>query len=403
MSQVLPKTPLANAPDKPTVIPTKTAAAARPVRRSPLRTLMGFMPVILAVMVAALYFGVIAADRYVSTASFVVRGADTQQTPDMLGAITGMPAASQSLEDAHILKEYFISTDVIADLRQALPLTEMFRNPAADFLARLPSGSDTLEDLQDYWQKRITVDVDKSTGILTLKASAFTPEDSFALATALLAAGEEQLNAMSDRSRQDTLKIAQAELADSVKTLNKTRARLADFRRQNNMLDPERTADARQGIAEKLESELVAKTVERDEMLTYMKPSAPQVSALNKRIASLRRMIEDEKSKSVQMMVSQAGDSEAQALIDTYHQMEIEREVAERTYIAATEFLETARIDSLRQRRYIAVFSQPHLPEKSTEPNRIYSILTVFVFALLIWGIGQLILATIKEHSQWNL
>lgn len=403
MSQVLPKVPPANAPDKPTIIPTKTAAAAQPLRRSPLRALLHFMPVLLAVLLATVYYGVIAADRYVSTASFVVRGTEAQQTPDMLGVLTGMPAASQSLEDAHILKEYFMSTDAIADIRRTLPLADMFRNPAADFLTRLPEGSDALEDLQSYWQKRITVDVDKSTGILSLKASAFTPEDSFALATALLAAGERQLNAMSDRSRQDTLKIAQAELADSVKTLNRARARLADFRRQNNMLDPERTAEARQGIAEKLESELVAKSVERDEMLTYMKPSAPQVVALNKRITSLRRMIDDEKAKSVQMMVSQAGDTEAQALMDTYHQMEIEREVAERTYIAATEFLETARIDSLRQRRYIAVFSQPHLPEKSTEPNRLYNTLTVLVFALLIWGIGQLILATIKEHRQWNL
>src|SRR5690606_22033979 len=166
-----------------------------------------------------------------------------------------------------------------------------------------------------------------------------------------------------------------------------------DFRREHNMLDPERTAVARQGIAEKLESELVAKTMERDGMLTYMKPTAPQIIALNKRISSLRHMIDDEKSKSVEMLMSQEDSAQAQALMDEYSQLEIDREVAERTYIAGTEFLETARIDSLRQRRYIAVFNEPRLPQEATEPTRARNISIVYVLSLLHWGDGQTLLA----------
>lgn len=361
-----------------------------------------FLPVLLPLLLAIFYYGLIASDKYVTEASFVIRGAETPKV-DMVGMLTGLPGqASQSLEDAYILKDYLLSRDMLGALRQQLPLEEIYRHEGTDVFSRMPAGP-TIEELQKYWKNIIDVTVDKSTGLVTLQVRAFTPEDSLKVIEALLQAGERRLNSISMRSRNDTLKMADTELAESIRRLNETGEKLSAFRLRHKMLDPTQTAVAQQGITTKLEEELVSRMAEHASLLTYMQPSAPQVITLRKRIDSLRRTLETENVKNVEAMTSQADPEAARALMDEYNQLVIDREVAEKAYIASTQFLETARLDALSQRRYVMVFSYPHLPEEATEPFRLRNIFIVLTFALLLWGIGQMILATVKEHRQWNI
>lgn len=378
---------------QPFAMPRVTMPRTQHAKKRP-SLILKILPVLAPTLVAALYYGLIATPRYVATASFVVRGTEAPKI-DMVGALTGISGQAQSIEDSYILKEFLNSPDFLAGLRKTLPLDAMFRPDGADIFSRLHDDA-TLEELRDYWQRRVRLNVEKATGIVTLEANAFTPEDALKLATTVVSAGEERLNELSSRSRADTLKIAEEEMAGSIKTLAAVRHDLTAFRTQHAIIDPDKTAQARQGIADKLGEELVAKTVERASLLTYMQPSSPQVSALDKRIDSLKEMIAAENEKSLKMLMSQD-------LMDQYGQLTIDLEVAEKNYIAATQFLETARLDGLRQRRYLSVFAAPRLPEEATEPERLKGVATVFLFALLLWGIGQLVMATIREHRQWNL
>jgi capsular polysaccharide transport system permease protein len=389
-----PKNPANNEAGKPRTFQPET-------QRSFAVTLFTrFWPVVVPVLIASLYFGLIASDRYVATTSFVVRGADSAPKTDMMGILTGTNA--QSVEQAMILRSYLLSSDLLSDLRVEMPLEDMFRNDKADVFSRL-AKSPSLEKLQNYWQRRVTVEIEKTTGLVTLSVSTFRPEDSLKLSQAILVAGEKRLNDMSARSRADSLKVAEEDLAQSIQKLNAARQKLSDFRIKHNIIDPEHMAESRQGIADKMEQELVAKTVERANLASYMSPSAPQIVVLDKNIANLRRMISSETSKSLQALMAQDDPATAQALMDEYNQLVIDRDVAEKAYLAGAAMLEASRIDALRQRQYLAVFTEPRLPEIATEPQRLQGVAVVFALALLVWGIYQLIIATIKEHRQWNL
>ncbi len=369
-------------------------------RTRTLSRLIPLLPLIVPTLLAVLYYGLAASDRYVTTASFVIRGADAPRI-DVLGALTGIGMPAAAAEDGYILQDYLQSQDFMAALREKLPLDKMFSRPGIDAVARMKKNP-TLEDMQAYWRKRMTLAVDKTTGLITLKVNAFSPEESLALAQALVAAGEERLNALSARSRQDTLAMARDELAAAVANLNAARAKISAFRQQHKMLDPAHEAQAQESITQKLETELVQRAAEKASLTTYMQQGAPQVVALQKRIDALRAMIEREKARDIERLAA-AGDGDAQALIDAYSQLEIDREVAEKTYLAAVELIETARLESLRQRRYIEVYAAPQRAEKSMEPERLRNICVAFLFSLVLWGIGHLISATVREHRQWNV
>ena len=150
--------------------------------------LVRLWPVIVPVVLAIIYYGAIASDRYVTTASFIVRNNEAPKV-DVVSAMMGLPGQSQSVADTYILRDYFYSPDALAALSKTVPLAEAFNRKNVDFLSRL--GRDvTQENLEAYWRDMLTITIDKSSGIATMQVRAYTAEDSLAISQALLKAGE---------------------------------------------------------------------------------------------------------------------------------------------------------------------------------------------------------------------
>jgi capsular polysaccharide transport system permease protein len=62
--------------------------------------------------------------------------------------------------------------------------------------------------------------------------------------------------------------------------------------------------------------------------------------------------------------------------------------------------LETARIESTRKLKSLVLVETPALPETAEYPRRLYTLLTLLMGLILIYGIGRLILATIEDHIE---
>ena len=67
---------------------------------------------------------------------------------------------------------------------------------------------------------------------------------------------------------------------------------------------------------------------------------------------------------------------------------------------AASTALDTARLDARRQKLYLERIVSPSVADKATEPNRFRAILMVLISTLLIYGIGWLVWAGLREHRQ---
>ena len=81
-----------------------------------------------------------------------------------------------------------------------------------------------------------------------------------------------------------------------------------------------------------------------------------------------------------------------------YEALEIEKNFAQQAYQSALSSLEQARAEADRQHRYLAVFTRPAYPQDAMYPNRAINILLLIAIVFSAWGIGTLIIYSVRDH-----
>jgi capsular polysaccharide transport system permease protein len=363
-------------------------------RRMPLERLSFIIIVALPIGIAALYYLVIAADQYVAEFRFSLRATDAPRPiPAWSFDSNAAPAPTQA--EAQIVVQYIGSRAIIDDLEKQLPLRAMFASSAADWWARL-SDQAPIETLVQYWRHQVDAFYEPSNGTATVRARAFTPQDSLQLAQAIVGAAEALVNQLSERARRDVLHHATEEVTHAEARLTSALGKIREFRDREGLIDPGKTADATASIAARLRDELVRAQAELSTLKTYMRDDSPEIRVLKARIRSL----DAERHAAVQGLTDDSklrGDAPPASLA-AFEQLESERRFAETAYQHALEALDRARAEADRQQLYVASFVPPSLPEEALYPRRWRSLGTVALIAFAVWGIGGLTLRSIREH-----
>lgn len=122
--------------------------------------------VLIPSLLGAVYYAFIASDRYVAGA-------------DLLGSFTGLASNGSTTSDSYILLKYLESRDIVENLQEDFPFRQSYGTGDADFLARMAPDLQ-IEQVVEYWQSRIHTAFDSTSGIITFKVEAFTPQDASA-------------------------------------------------------------------------------------------------------------------------------------------------------------------------------------------------------------------------------
>jgi capsular polysaccharide transport system permease protein len=271
----------------------------------------------------------------------------------------------------------------------------MFSRPEADWLARLDLPL-SIEDLVKYWKRQVDAFFDVTNGTIVVRARAFTRDDTLSLAEGILAASERLVNELSARARRDTLHNAKEEVGRAERRLKLALARLRDFRDQQGIIDPRKTAEATSALAGRVRDELVRADTELATLKHYMRGDAPSVKMLEARIQSL-----EAQQRSVESEITDTEKTRSEALsrvMGTYEQLEAERTFAENAYQHALQALDRSRMNADKQVVYLASFVRPTLPEKALYPRRLFWLTAVFVIAFVAWAIGGLMCRSVRDH-----
>ena len=350
--------------------------------------------VALPIGIAALYYLVIAADQYVAEFRFSLRAADAPR-PIAAWPFESNAAVAPTQAESQIVVQYIGSRAIVDDLDKQLPLRAMFTSSAADWWARLRDHA-PIETLVQYWRHQVDAFYEPSNGTVTVRARAFTPQDSLQLAEAIVGAAEALVNQLSERTRRDVLHHATDEVTHAEARLTSALGKIREFRDREGLIDPGKTAEATASIAARLRDELVRAQAELSTLKTYMRDDSPEIRVLKARIRSL----EAERHAAVQGLTDDSklrGDAPPTSLA-AYEQLESERRFAESAYQHALEALDRAHAEADRQQLYVASFVPPSLPEEALYPRRWRSLATAALVAFAVWGIGGLTLRSIREH-----
>jgi len=348
-------------------------------------------------LIAAVYYFGIATDMYMSEADFVVRGPGTAKSLDgVAGMLQGRSSGEQAGQDeALIVQRFIMSRDAVQKLALHDDLRAIVGRPEGDVVSRFPGITywrNDFEALYKAYSRFVEVDIDGETGVSVLKVKAYRPEDAQKITQALVSYSEQLVNQLNDRTRQDALRSFQQEVDETQRQISDIQAQLTTYRMKQQMLDPKTAAEGPLALLKVLNTERANAAAQLADALKNS-PNSPQVPLFRTRIASLERLIADQRTKIT-------GDSNSVAAAQTeYERLDEARKLAETQLSSAYRSLEGARLDAQRQALFLETIARPTLPDYPLYPKRIISFSMVLASCLLAYGIAWLVVASVREHA----
>lgn len=388
--------------DDPVTQPTKAALAAVKPAAAPAHIkyrhrvlLLSFVvAVLLPITISAAYLWGKATDQYASTVGFSVRREDVASAMDLLGGLTGMSKSSSS--DTDILYEFLKSQKLVADMQAKLDLRAIWSKPQGDPVFAFDTDG-SIEDLVDYWARMVRTSYDGSSGLIEVRVLAFSPQDATHIAQALFDQSSEMINDLSAIAREDAIRYARSELETAQGRLKAAREAMNGFRTQHQMVDPSTDIQSQAGLLGSLQSQLAAAQIELDLLGDSTQADDPRLRQAKRRIEVIEVRIAAERSK---VGISSSGDlgQDYAALVGDYERLAVDREFAEKAYIAALASYDAAQAEARRKSRYLAAHILPTTAEVSRYPERLITLGVIATFFFLAWAIGALVVYSLRDR-----
>jgi len=352
-----------------------------------------FWLAVLLCIVAVMYWGLIASDRYVSEAHVIIQQTDSPVVPSldissMIGTSGGPTRADQLL-----LRDHLLSVDMLAKLDSQLGLREHYSDRRNDMLSRLWSQDISQEWFHWYYLRRTGVELDEYAGVLIVRAEAFTPEKAHEIASVLVEEGERYMNQVAHRLAQEQVAFIEKQVAQMSERVIKARQAVLIFQNERNLVSPQGTAEALFGIISQLEAQLITLKTQREALLGYQHARSPAVVDLDLQVAAMKKQIAQEQTRLT--------SSERQTLnriVEEYQRLEMNAEFAQETYKSGLTALEKQRVEAGRMLKMVSVLQSPTHPQYPLEPRRMYNTMVFILSTLLLSGILNLLRVIVREH-----
>ena len=366
-------------------------ARARPL----LWAARAFLALVIApTLLTTIYLGVFASDQYESSADFIVRRAGAPKMGTDVGQLLGFSfGESGTGGDTSIVQEYLLSHDAVGRLRKENDLVGAFSRDGTDWLSRLWFAQPSPERLLKFYRDKVVVHANDETGIMHLTVHAFRREDAFALTQKLLLIGEQQVNAINQRTYRDQVASAQRAYDDANHQLNAIEAELTGYRQTHQDVDPADTGKAQVTMVTGMTPGLVAARARLNAMQGVISPSSPQYQAMARQVRMLEAQVSGQSAKIV------GNDHSIANRLGDYEKLVIKRQEIAQVFAVSAGQLTQAQADAKRQQLYLIRVVEPNMPVRSEFPQRTSIILTVFGALFFAYAIGWLLWAGVKEHG----
>ena len=352
--------------------------------------------VLLPAFFVAFYLWARAADQYSSDVGFSVRTEEQSSAIELLGGITELSGSSSS--DTDILYAFLSSQELVRKIDAAVDLRAIWSRPGPDqdpYYSFDPPG--TIEDLQDQWERMISIVYDSGTGLIDLQVLAFDPQDAQRIAQAILDQCDAMINALSNIARQDSIRYTQEELDNAVARLKDARRALTEFRNRTQIVDPSIDTQNQMGLLVTLQQKLADALIEYDLLQDTASTSDPRVVKAEREIEAINARISSERRKLGIGDEGEAGEAFAN-LVGEYESLIVDREFAETAYTAALAAHDSALAEARKQSRYLAAHVAPTLAEKSQYPDRIMILGLLVLFSFFAWSILCLVFYSLRDR-----
>jgi capsular polysaccharide transport system permease protein len=347
---------------------------------------------LVAILLATVYWSLLASDRFVSEAHVVVDRTDVSSAPTM--DFSSMLGLGSSNRDLLLMRDHLLSVDMALKLDKQLGLRAHYSDWRRDPLSRMWFADGAQEWFYKHYLSRVSVEMDDVVGVLRIRVQAYDPAVAQAISSRLVREGELFMNDLVHGLAREQVRFLEEEVARMGERMIATRNALLAYQDNKGMVSPQSTVEGLAQIVNQLEGDLSRLRTQRGALLGYLSPDAPDVVQLDVQIRSMSRQLDVEKAR----LASPQG-SALNSVAEEYQRLQMEAEFAQDTYRTALVALEKGRVDATRTMKKVSIVQAPTLPEDAQEPRRLYNILVFALMAALIAGIVRLMAAIIRDHQ----
>jgi capsular polysaccharide transport system permease protein len=133
-----------------------------------------------------------------------------------------------------------------------------------------------------------------------------------------------------------------------------------------------------------------------------MSETAPQVLNVAAQLQSMTQQLENERGRltdqsSSEDMLPEEVNLNVSQILAKFSDYKINLELALQAYTSSQVSLEKSRIEAYRQLKYLVIVESPTQPQEAKYPEVFYNISLFLALTLMIFGIGRIVIATVKE------
>lgn len=342
---------------------------------------------------AAIYWGAIASDRYVSQANVIVQRTDLSggHTVDFSSLLSGV---NGSRSDELLLRNHLLSMDMLRKLDVKLGLRAHYSDRGRDPLSRMWSADVPDEWFLQYFLSRVSVELDEYSGVLVIKAQAFDARTAQAISSMMVQEGERAMNEMAHQLARDQVAFVERQVEQMAERFQQTRQALLRFQNAHGLVSPQGRAEQLNGVVERLQAQRTELQTRRNALLGYLEPTAAGVVELDLQIEAIDKQVAQEQAR----LTSSSGKA-LNTTVEEYQRLELEAGFANDVYKTALVALEKGRVEATRNLKKVSVVQSPTLPQQPLEPRRIYNIIVSVLVTLLLAGVVHLLAAIVRDHK----
>ncbi|MER2553349.1 MAG: hypothetical protein ABTQ28_08765, partial [Thauera sp.] len=330
-------------------LPKKPRARQRGMLRRPVFALAA-----IACLLTAVYWGLIASDRYVSQANIIIQRTDMAggQSMDFSSLLSGSSGGSRP--DQMLLRDHLLSVDMLRKLDEALGLRAHYSSSAHDFLSRMWSAAPTIEEFHRYYLSRVSVEFDEYAGVLVIRAQGYDPKTAQAITRMLVDEGERKMNALAHDLASEQVAFLEKQVEALAERAIAARQKVLAYQNQYGLLSPQGTAESLAGVVNKLEGQLTELRARKAALLGYLAPTAPGVVEVDLQIDAV-----DQQIKKEQLRLASPKGKALNRAVEEFQRLELEAGFAQDMYKTALVALEKGRVEATRTLKKVSVLQSP--------------------------------------------
>lgn len=348
--------------------------------------------VILPWVLIIFYVMVLAHPRYTSTSDVVVKQVSEASVPAAGGLSALLGVNNTSKEDATYLTEYILSNDMVKKLDGRFKFREAYYVDGSDPIYELAPDA-TQEELLEYFKKRVQINLDEQSYVLSVTTEGFSPEYALKLNQAILKESEQFVNRISQQVAKDQLTFAETQLKEAEDRLNESKEKLLSYQNTNEIFDPQANAQQVNQVIGSLQAQLSSLRTEERQLLSYLNPDAPQVVSLRSQIKAVEEQIAQEQKKLTSPNTTKLNRQAVQ-----FETIKADVDFATELYKLSLSSLEKSRLEAFRKMKNLIIISTPYEAEEATYPRHMYIIWTSLALLLVLYGFVRLVIAVVKDH-----